>query len=78
MTDPRPAAPMALQDITVLDLSHALAGPFASTMLADFGATVIKLEAPHTGDLSRVWGPPFYGSESAYFRTSRTNASRTS
>jgi crotonobetainyl-CoA:carnitine CoA-transferase CaiB-like acyl-CoA transferase len=60
-----PAA--ALDDLTVIDLSHALAGPFASTMLGDFGAEVIKIEPPGTGDMSRTWGPPFYGSESAYF-----------
>lgn len=58
---------LALDDITVLDLSHALAGPFASTMLGDFGARVIKVEPPGTGDISRAWGPPFYGSEPAYF-----------
>ena len=58
---------LALDDVTVLDLSHALAGPFASTMLGDFGARVIKVEPPGTGDISRAWGPPFYGSEPAYF-----------
>jgi len=57
---------LALEDVTVLDLSHALAGPFATTMLADYGATVIKIEPPD-GDISRSWGPPFYGSETAYF-----------
>jgi crotonobetainyl-CoA:carnitine CoA-transferase CaiB-like acyl-CoA transferase len=57
----------ALDDITVLDLSHALAGPFASTMLAGYGADVIKIETPGTGDISRAWGPPFYQGESAYF-----------
>jgi len=57
---------LALEDITVLDLSHALAGPFATTMLADYGANVIKIEAPE-GDMSRSWGPPFYGAETAYF-----------
>jgi len=56
----------ALDDITVLDLSHALAGPFASTMLGDFGADIIKIE-PLDGEISRAWGPPFYGDESAYF-----------
>ncbi len=58
---------MALDDVKVLDLSHALAGPFASTMLADFGAEVVKVEPPGTGDIARAWGPPFYGSEPAYF-----------
>jgi len=58
--------PLALGDVTVLDLSHALAGPFATTMLADYGATVIKIEPPE-GDMARTWGPPFYGGETAYF-----------
>lgn len=57
----------ALGGLVVLDLSHALAGPFASTMLGHYGAEVIKVEPPGSGDLSRAWGPPFYGSESAYF-----------
>ena len=63
----------ALGDLTVLDLSHALAGPFASTMLADFGADVIKIEPPGTGDIARGWGPPFYGSESSYFLSLNRN-----
>ncbi|MGZ6142905.1 MAG: CaiB/BaiF CoA transferase family protein, partial [Myxococcales bacterium] len=57
----------ALDDITVLDLSHALAGPLASTLLADFGAQVIKIEPPGSGDIARHWGPPFHGEDSAYF-----------
>src|SRR5581483_4503168 len=56
----------ALDDVLVLDLSHALAGPFASTMLGDYGAEIIKIEPPE-GEISRAWGPPFYGDESAYF-----------
>jgi crotonobetainyl-CoA:carnitine CoA-transferase CaiB-like acyl-CoA transferase len=58
--------PRALGDITVLDLSHALAGPFATTMLADYGAEVIKFEPPE-GEIARAWGPPFYDEETAYF-----------
>jgi formyl-CoA transferase/CoA:oxalate CoA-transferase len=56
-----------LEDIKVLDLSHALAGPFCSTMLADFGAQLIKLEPPGAGDLARVWGAPMPGDDTAYF-----------
>jgi crotonobetainyl-CoA:carnitine CoA-transferase CaiB-like acyl-CoA transferase len=56
----------ALGDIVVLDLSHALAGPFASTMLGDYGAEIIKIEPPG-GEIARAWGPPFYGDEAAYF-----------
>ncbi|MEZ5726900.1 MAG: CoA transferase [Burkholderiaceae bacterium] len=55
----------ALEDITVLDLSHALAGPHASTMLADFGARVIKLETPGAGDIARAWGSPLPGGENS-------------
>jgi crotonobetainyl-CoA:carnitine CoA-transferase CaiB-like acyl-CoA transferase len=64
---------MALDDVTVIDLSHALAGPFASTMLADYGARVLKIEPPGTGDIARKWGPPFYGTDSAYFVTLHRN-----
>jgi len=56
----------ALDDVTVLDLSHALAGPFASTLLGDYGAEVIKIE-PLEGEIARAWGPPFYGDQAAYF-----------
>ncbi len=66
-TTPLPSGPMALDDLTVLDLSHALAGPFATTLLADYGADVIKVEPPGSGDIARTWGPPFYDQESAYF-----------
>jgi len=59
-------AARALGNVVVLDLSHALAGPFASTMLGDYGAEIIKIE-PLEGDIARAWGPPFYGDESAYF-----------
>jgi crotonobetainyl-CoA:carnitine CoA-transferase CaiB-like acyl-CoA transferase len=58
---------MPLEDVKVLDLSHALAGPFCSTMLADFGAEVIKLEPPGGGDIARAWGVPLPGGETSYF-----------
>ena len=61
---------LALDDITVLDLSHALAGPFASTLLGDYGAEIIKIE-PLDGEIAHHWGPPFYERdgerEAAYF-----------
>jgi len=62
-----------LEDIKVLDLSHALAGPFCSTMLADFGAQVIKLEPPGAGDIARTWGVPMEGPDHAYFVTLHRN-----
>ncbi len=58
---------MPLEDVLVLDLSHALAGPHCSTMLADFGAHVIKLETPGSGDIARAWGSPLPGGENSYF-----------
>ena len=50
-----------LADITVVDLTRALAGPHAAMMLADLGARVIKVETPGGGDDTRGWGPPFVG-----------------
>jgi formyl-CoA transferase/CoA:oxalate CoA-transferase len=58
---------LPLEDIKVLDLSHALAGPFCSTMLADYGAQVFKIEPPGAGDIARAWGSPLPGGETAYF-----------
>ena len=58
---------LPLEDVKVLDLSHALAGPFCSTMLADYGAQVFKIEPPGEGDIARAWGSPLPGGETAYF-----------
>jgi crotonobetainyl-CoA:carnitine CoA-transferase CaiB-like acyl-CoA transferase len=49
----------ALSEIRVLDFSRVLAGPLATMLLADFGATVLKVERPGVGDDTRQWGPPF-------------------
>ncbi len=64
----------ALSHLRVLDLSRVLAGPWAGQILADLGATVIKVEQPGKGDDTRAWGPPYLKdkaghdtTESAYF-----------
>lgn len=58
---------LPLEGLKVLDLSHALAGPYCSTMLADYGAEVIKIEPPGKGDIARAWGNMLPGGETDYF-----------
>ena len=64
---------LPLEGVKILDLSHALAGPFCSTMLADFGAQVIKIEPPGSGDIARAWGSPLPGGETDYFASLHRN-----
>jgi crotonobetainyl-CoA:carnitine CoA-transferase CaiB-like acyl-CoA transferase len=62
-----------LDDLLVVDLTRALAGPYCTMMLADLGARVVKVETPDGGDDTRGWGPPFYNGESAYFLSINRN-----
>lgn len=63
----------ALDDILVVDLSRVLAGPYCTMMLGDYGAEIIKVEQPNSGDGTRQWGPPWVGEFSAYFLTANRN-----
>lgn len=56
-----------LAGVKVLDLTSSVAGPYAGQLLADLGATVVKIEKPGSGDDARAWGPPFLDGESLWF-----------
>jgi len=64
---------LALENVRVIDLTEALAGPYCTMILGDLGADVVKVERPIVGDQSRKWGPPFIGTESAYFLSVNRN-----
>jgi len=62
--------PGALDGLLVADFSRVLAGPYATMLLADLGATVVKVERPGTGDDTRGWGPPYAADgQSTYFQS---------
>jgi crotonobetainyl-CoA:carnitine CoA-transferase CaiB-like acyl-CoA transferase len=65
----------ALAGIRVLDLSRVLAGPWATQIMGDLGAEVIKIERPGSGDDTRAWGPPDFGDAgySAYYASTNRN-----
>jgi crotonobetainyl-CoA:carnitine CoA-transferase CaiB-like acyl-CoA transferase len=62
-----------LSGIKVLDLTRIVSGPFATMLLGDLGAEIIKIEEPGSGDESRTYGPPFINGESAYFLSVNRN-----
>ena len=77
MTEPS-AVPRALSGIRVVDASRVLAGPWATQLLADLGADVVKVERPGTGDDTRSFGPPWFRGangerEAAYFTCANRN-----
>lgn len=71
---PRDGTPLKLLDgVRVLDLTTSISGPYTTLLLADFGATVVKIEQPGTGDDVRAWGPPFLDGESLWFLSVNRN-----
>ena len=60
---------LPLEGVVVADFSRVLAGPYATMLLADLGATVIKVERPGSGDDTRQWGPPWTAHSSSYFES---------
>ena len=73
---PLPAAPPAstlLAGVTVVDLTTSIAGPYATMLLGDMGARVIKVERPGSGDDCRAWGPPWHEGESLWFLSVNRN-----
>jgi crotonobetainyl-CoA:carnitine CoA-transferase CaiB-like acyl-CoA transferase len=67
----------ALEDLVIVDFSRVLAGPLATMVLADLGATVVKVERPDGGDETRTWGPPFdeHGDATYFQAVNRNKAS---
>ena len=59
--------PQPLSGLRVLDFSHALAGPYCTLLLADYGASIYKIEPAEGGDIGRGWAPPFTGDQASYF-----------
>jgi crotonobetainyl-CoA:carnitine CoA-transferase CaiB-like acyl-CoA transferase len=64
-----------LAGVRVVDLTTSIAGPYATMLLGDFGADVVKIEKPGTGDDARSWGPPFLDGESLWFLSVNRNKS---
>ena len=62
-----------LDGLLVADFSRVLAGPYATMLLGDLGADVVKVERPGTGDDTRAWGPPWAGSDSTYYLVTNRN-----
>ncbi len=81
-SDPGPAGPAdvdpdrgldLLAGVRVVDFTQALSGPYATMLLADLGADVVKVESPSRGDDARHWGPPFVGDDATYFMSVNRN-----
>lgn len=63
----------SLEGLVIADFSRVLAGPYATMLLGDLGAEVVKIEHPTAGDDTRKWGPPWSDGESTYFQAVNRN-----
>jgi crotonobetainyl-CoA:carnitine CoA-transferase CaiB-like acyl-CoA transferase len=63
----------ALSGLLVADFSRVLAAPYATMLLGDLGADIVKVERPDTGDDTRAWGPPYAAGEATYFLSVNRN-----
>ncbi|MFI9150160.1 CaiB/BaiF CoA transferase family protein [Streptomyces sp. NPDC053367] len=68
-----PAVRLPLEGVLVADFGRVLAAPYATMLLADLGADVIKVEQPGTGDDARAWGPPYAHGEATYYLSVNRN-----
>ena len=66
-------AELPLSGLTVVELGHSVAAPFAGHVFADLGARLVKIEKPGEGDDTRRWGPPFYHGAAATFQALNRN-----
>jgi crotonobetainyl-CoA:carnitine CoA-transferase CaiB-like acyl-CoA transferase len=73
MDDDRSRRALPLSGILIADFGRVLAAPYATMLLADLGADVVKIERPGTGDDTRAWGPPFAHDQSTYFLSVNRN-----
>jgi crotonobetainyl-CoA:carnitine CoA-transferase CaiB-like acyl-CoA transferase len=62
-----------LAGVIVVEMGHSVAAPFGGQILADLGATVVKIEKPDVGDDARRWGPPFWEGAAAVFQSLNRN-----
>ncbi|CAK7286308.1 CaiB/BaiF CoA transferase family protein [Streptomyces misionensis] len=67
------SVPLPLSGVLVADFGRVLAAPYATMLLADLGADVVKVEHPQTGDDTRAWGPPYAHGEATYFLSVNRN-----
>nr|WP_271212700.1 CoA transferase [Rhodococcus wratislaviensis]GLK39388.1 CoA transferase [Rhodococcus wratislaviensis] len=67
------AGSASLDGLLIADFGRVLAGPYATMLLADLGADVVKIERAGVGDDTRQWGPPWVGDESTYFQSVNRN-----